>query len=137
MQSLKLGESDSALAAGVNLMLLGETTAAICQLQALSPVGRCKTFDASADGYGRGEGVAVVLLQPTDQAAGSLAILLGSAVNQVQNFSHKKQSCPWEAVGLASVLATRFPALSQLSLPWMKVEDAFLQILSRSLASTP
>ena len=87
VQSLKLGENDSALAAGVNLMLLGETTAAICQLQALSPVGRCKTFDASADGYGRGEGVAVVLLQPVDGVGESLSILCGSAVNQVYTFA--------------------------------------------------
>jgi acyl transferase domain-containing protein len=46
------GESEQALAGGVNLMLIPQTTARICLLQALSPVGRCKTFDASADGYG-------------------------------------------------------------------------------------
>ena len=71
------------MAAGVNLMLLGGTTAAICQLQALSPAGRCRTFDASADGYGRGEGVAAMILQPARGDARALAVLVGSAVNQV------------------------------------------------------
>lgn len=76
-----LDESESAIAAGVNLMLLAGTTAAICQLQALSPDGRCKTFEASADGYGRGEGVAVVVLQKS--AESPLATLHSSVVNQV------------------------------------------------------
>ena len=44
------GQATAAVAAGVNAMLSATTTAAICQLQALSPVGRCKTYDASADG---------------------------------------------------------------------------------------
>ena len=40
-------------------MLTPQTSARICLLQALSPVGRCKTFDASGDGYGRGEAFTV------------------------------------------------------------------------------
>lgn len=39
-------ESNTAVAGGINVMLSAETTASICQLQALSPVGRCRTFDA-------------------------------------------------------------------------------------------
>jgi len=46
------------VAGGANAMLLPITTCTICGLQALSRDARCKTFDASADGYGRGEGVA-------------------------------------------------------------------------------
>ena len=68
-------------------MLSGGTTAAICQLQALSPDGRCKTFDATADGYGRSEGVAVIVLQPASAATPAAAIILGSAVNQVRHIA--------------------------------------------------
>ena len=56
------GETRGAVVGGVNIMLEAATTARICLLQALSPVGRCKTFDASGDGYGRGEGFTVALL---------------------------------------------------------------------------
>lgn len=62
-----------------------QTTSRICLLQALSPVGRCKTFDASADGYGRGEAVALAMLQQADLAGsenGVLGFVHGSAVNQ-------------------------------------------------------
>ncbi|KAK9803996.1 hypothetical protein WJX72_011444 [[Myrmecia] bisecta] len=83
------GECGAAVTAGVFLILLAGTMAGICQLQALSPVGRCKTFDASADGYGRGEGCAVAVLKrfdqssaPADEQPASCAVLLGTAVNQ-------------------------------------------------------
>ena len=90
---LMLEECGTAVSAGSNIMLLAGTTAAICQLQALSPVGRCKTFEASGDGYGRGEGVAAVVLcrqqhniSSTSSSGGTsgsaYALLHGSAVNQ-------------------------------------------------------
>ena len=44
-------------------MLAPATTARICLLQALSQVGRCRSFDATGDGYGRGEGFTVALLR--------------------------------------------------------------------------
>ena len=43
--------------------------------QALSADGRCKTFDASADGYGRGEGFAVAYLNPSAGSSHALAYL--------------------------------------------------------------
>lgn len=61
-QGIMEGEAASALVGGVNLMLIPQTSARICLLQALSPVGRCKALDSSADGYGRGEAVALGLL---------------------------------------------------------------------------
>lgn len=75
-------ETTGAVAGGTNIMLSPITTVAICQLQALSAEGRCKSFDSSADGYGRGDGFAVVVLGRTHVATSALAILQGTAVNQ-------------------------------------------------------
>jgi len=81
-RSLVAEDATAAVAGGANLMLSATTTAAICQLQALSLVGRCKTFDASADGYGRGEGFAIMVLSHALSDVQSLAILEATTVNQ-------------------------------------------------------
>ena len=57
------GETSAAVAGGANVMLTPQTSARICLLQALSPVGRCKTFEASGDGYGRGEAFTVAYMR--------------------------------------------------------------------------
>jgi len=84
-QSLQRRESDLALAAGVNLILSPEGFLYLSTLQTLSKDGRCKTFSASADGYGRGEGCGVVVLKRLSDALADgdtpLAVLRGSAVN--------------------------------------------------------
>ncbi|WP_246450250.1 type I polyketide synthase [Allostreptomyces psammosilenae] len=85
-RSLRSGESDMAIVGGVNLMLSPDTTVSLSKLRALSPDGRCKTFDASADGYGRGEGAGVVVLKRLSDAVAAgdriWAVLRGTAVNQ-------------------------------------------------------
>lgn len=84
-QSLRLGECERALVGGANIMCAPETTVALCKLRALAPDGRCKTFDASADGYGRGEGAGVVLLERLSDARAAgrhvIAVIRGTAVN--------------------------------------------------------
>ncbi|WP_082741926.1 type I polyketide synthase [Burkholderia sp. MSMB1072] len=83
--SLRTRESDVAFAGGVNLMLSPEMTIALSELQALSPSGRCRTFDAAADGYVRGEGCGVVALMRLSDARAQgrpiRAVIRGSAVN--------------------------------------------------------
>ena len=85
-QSLRKRESDQALVAGVNLMLSPENSIATSRWGMLAPDGRCKTFDASADGYVRSEGCGVVVLKRLSDAVRDgdsvLAVVRGSAVNQ-------------------------------------------------------
>ncbi len=85
-QSLRRRESDQALVAGVNLMLSPENSIATSRWGMLAPDGRCKTFDADADGYVRGEGCGVVVLKRLSDALRDgdsvLALVRGSAVNQ-------------------------------------------------------
>lgn len=63
VDSLRGGQCDLAIVAGANLLLNPESFIGLSQFHALSPDGRCKTFDASADGFGRGEGGGVLLLK--------------------------------------------------------------------------
>ncbi|SCL23212.1 Acyl transferase domain-containing protein [Micromonospora pallida] len=85
-QSLRAGTARTALAGGVNVMLWPETTAAFSQVGMLSPDGRSRTFDASANGYVRGEGAGMVVLKRLSDARADgdrvLAVIRGSAVNQ-------------------------------------------------------
>ena len=85
-QSLRQGEAEVAIAGGVNLILTPEGTITLSQARMMAADGRCKTFDASADGYVRGEGCGVVVLKrlPDALAAGDqiLAVVSGSAVSQ-------------------------------------------------------
>jgi epothilone polyketide synthase D len=82
-QALNAGECDMALAGGVNLMLSPYGFLLMSKFRALAADGRCKTFDASADGYARGEGAGIVVLKRLPEAACDtvLAVIRGSAVN--------------------------------------------------------
>jgi acyl transferase domain-containing protein/NADPH:quinone reductase-like Zn-dependent oxidoreductase/acyl carrier protein/SAM-dependent methyltransferase len=84
-QSLRHRECDLALAGGVNRILVPQVSINFCKVRALSPDGRSKTFDASADGYGRGEGCGFVVLKrlsdALDHGDNIRAIILGSSVN--------------------------------------------------------
>ncbi|MGC4806662.1 SDR family NAD(P)-dependent oxidoreductase [Micromonospora sp. DT233] len=83
--AIRAGDCDLALAGGVNVLLSPGLFTAFTQSGMLSPDGRCKTFDADADGYVRGEGCGVVLLKDLEQAERDgdhiYAEVLGSAVN--------------------------------------------------------
>ncbi|ULE34537.1 type I polyketide synthase [Mycobacterium sp. IDR2000157661] len=85
-QALRFGDCDLALAGGVNVLLSPVTTVAASRARMLSPVGRCKTFDASADGYVRSEGCGVLVLKRLSDAQRDgdriCAVIPGSAVNQ-------------------------------------------------------
>ncbi|MGC3998938.1 MAG: beta-ketoacyl synthase N-terminal-like domain-containing protein [Anaeromyxobacter sp.] len=85
-QALRLGECDRALVGGVNLVLTPEMNISFSKARMMAADGRCKTFDAAADGYVRGEGCCVLVLRPLDQALAAgdrvLAVIRGSALNQ-------------------------------------------------------
>ncbi|WNG46512.1 acyltransferase domain-containing protein [Archangium minus] len=84
-QSLRSKECNLALAGGANLILSPEYTIASCRLRSQSPNGRCKSFDAKADGYVRSEGSGVVVLKRLSDAVADgdriLAVIRGSAIN--------------------------------------------------------
>jgi phthiocerol/phenolphthiocerol synthesis type-I polyketide synthase A len=85
-QSLRMGDSNLAIAAGVNLLLSPAITRSFDQAQAMSPTGRCRSFDAGANGFVRGEGCGAVVLKRLSDAVADgdrvLAVVCGSAVNQ-------------------------------------------------------
>ncbi|WP_437759723.1 type I polyketide synthase [Sorangium sp. So ce1389] len=85
-QSLRSGDASLALAGGVNLMVSPVSTHLVSRIQALSADGRCKTFDARANGFVRGEGCGIVLLKRLSDALHDgdtiWALIRGSTINQ-------------------------------------------------------
>ena len=84
-QSLRAGLSDLALAGGVNVILSPWTTVAFSQAGMMASDGRCKTFDAAANGYVRSEGCGIIVLKRMSDALRDrdhiLGVIRGSAVN--------------------------------------------------------
>ena len=104
-ESLRRGESDLALAGGVNLILVPESTDSVDRFGGLSADARCYTFDERANGYVRGEGGAVLVLKSLDRALADgdrvHAVLRGGAVN---NSGRTRALSRPEVAGQAAVL---------------------------------
>jgi acyl transferase domain-containing protein/acyl carrier protein len=85
-QAIRHEGCDYALAAGVNLLLSPILSINHSRARMLAPDGRCKSFDAAADGFGRSEGCGVLLLRPLAAAREDndpiLAVIRGSATSQ-------------------------------------------------------
>jgi len=144
-RSLQSGESDLALAGGVNLMLSPELHICFSKLQAISPDGKCKTFDASANGYARGEGCGMVVLKRLKDAVRDgnriLALVKGSAINQdgktnglaapngnaqqavIREALADAGSSPQQWITLKRTAPARFSATLSKSKPWVQCWD--------------
>ncbi|WP_186002044.1 type I polyketide synthase [Corallococcus sp. Z5C101001] len=88
-QSLWAGESTTAIVGGVSVMASPHTMVALTRFGGLSADGRCKAFDASADGFGRGEGGGVVILKPL-----SAALAAGDSIRCVIRATHSNNDGP-------------------------------------------
>lgn len=96
-KAIQAGECTRAVAGGTNIFTSPYDYQNLAAAGFLSPSGGCKPFDASADGYCRGEGVAAVVLKSLDQAIAEgdnvLGVIVGSAVNQNHNDAHITVPC--------------------------------------------
>ena len=85
-QSIRSGQSGIALAGGVNLILAPDWNVVFTEADMLAPDGKCKTFDADADGYVRSEGCGIVVLKKLSEAVKDgdriYSVIKGSAINQ-------------------------------------------------------
>ncbi|HVM13413.1 MAG TPA: amino acid adenylation domain-containing protein [Egibacteraceae bacterium] len=85
-RSLAAGECSMAITAGVNVILAPDLTIGFCKASMISPDGRCRAFDARANGFVRSEGAGAVVLKPLEQALADrdpiYAVVRGSAVNE-------------------------------------------------------
>ncbi|HWT47312.1 MAG TPA: beta-ketoacyl synthase N-terminal-like domain-containing protein, partial [Mycobacterium sp.] len=85
-QALHSGDCDLALAGGVNVLVSPASIVATSRARMLAADGRCKTFDAAANGYARSEGCGILVLKRLSDAERDgdriCAVIRGSAVNQ-------------------------------------------------------
>ena len=85
-QALKSGSSNLALVCGAKMIITPDMFMPSSELGFLSPDGRCKSFDGASDGYGRGEGLFVIVLKPLEAALkdgdGIRAVIRGTRLNQ-------------------------------------------------------
>ncbi|MFC0191748.1 type I polyketide synthase [Aureimonas pseudogalii] len=85
-RALQTGECDAALAGGVNMMISPQYPIVMSKGHFLAPDGHCKSFDARADGYSRGEGAGLVMLKRLEDALADgdpiQAVLVATGVNQ-------------------------------------------------------
>ncbi|MEU6776633.1 polyketide synthase, partial [Streptomyces sp. NPDC046759] len=119
-QALRGGECTLALAGGVNLVLAPESTERSQKFGGLSPDGECRTFDAQANGYVRGEGGGIVVLKRLSEAIADgdriLCIIRGSAVNNDgggPGLTVPHQAAQEEVIGLACARAGIDPTAVQ------------------------
>ncbi|CAF9930981.1 MAG: hypothetical protein ALECFALPRED_004772 [Alectoria fallacina] len=86
VRTLQHGDSKMAIVCGAKLILSPDMFMPSSELGFLSPTGRCHTFDATADGYGRGEGIIALLLKPLKEAIADRdpirAVIKGTRLNQ-------------------------------------------------------
>ena len=117
-QSLRAGDSNLALAAGVNLLLSPAVTRSFDQAEAMSRSGQCHAFDAGADGFVRGEGCGVVVLKRLSDALRDgdrvLAVVRGSAVNQDGRSNGLMAPNPAAQMAVLRARATPMPAWSRM-----------------------
>ena len=85
-QALRTGEINVAITGGVNLILNPDLSIVFAKAGMLAPDGKCKTFDAAADGYVRGEGCGIIVLKRLEDAVADgdriQAVIRGTAINQ-------------------------------------------------------
>ncbi|MDH4476670.1 MAG: SDR family NAD(P)-dependent oxidoreductase [Verrucomicrobiaceae bacterium] len=97
-EQLRLGRCQMAMAGGVTIMITPDGFIGFSQAGMLSPDGRCAAFDASANGFVRGEGAGVVLLKPLEQALADgdpiHGIIVGTSMNQDGHTNGISLPCP-------------------------------------------
>lgn len=104
---IKNGMCDMALAGGINLLLSSVLNKVFSTNGMMSKDNRCKTFDKSADGYVRGEGVGVVLLKPLEKAIEDNDVIYGVILGSAENHGGHTNSLTAPSVNAQSELILR------------------------------